>query len=87
MHLFGCLIGLLLLSVVLIMLAPMILLQIARSFFGTKAKQFKKQNQQQETQQQQTSQQKKSKPNSRQRRSKIFEQHEGEYVEFTEVKD
>ena len=78
----------------------MILMQIVRSFFGTsKRQQSNPFGQQRTSQQQNTNHQqhsadqqqaeyaKRAKPNSRQRRSKIFEKGEGEYVDFTEIKD
>lgn len=99
MHLLGCLFGLLIVVVVIILLAPMILMQIVRSFFGTSGRQKSRPfgqggfSQQKENTQQQSSDNnqsenvRRSKPNSRQRRSKIFEKGEGEYVDFTEVKE
>lgn len=100
MHILGCLFGLLIVIVVIILLAPMILMQIVRSFFGTSTRQKSNPFGQQRTSQQQnanhahqnagqqqTDYAKRAKPNSRQRRSKIFEKGEGEYVDFTEIKD
>ncbi|MBO5703686.1 MAG: DUF4834 family protein [Bacteroidaceae bacterium] len=89
MHIFGCLIMLGLLAFVFILIAPMILLNFIRKTFGIGTKNKKQHTQQQDnTQKDNTAHtQRKSKPNSRQRRAKIFEKHEGEYVDFTEVKE
>ena len=87
MHILGCFTLLLFLVVVLLMLAPVILLNIVRRLFGVNKKNpfDNRSRTQQETAQQQnyaSSSQRKQK-----RKGKIFNSGEGEYVDFEEVKD
>lgn len=80
---------LVLLVLVFILIAPMILLNLVRNFFG-----MGKTNSKQNTSQQDRSgtnnsanTNRNSNTNRRQRNTKIFEKNEGEYVDFTEVKE
>ena len=86
MHILGCFTLLLFLGVVLLMLAPVILLNVVRRLFGVNKKNpsDNRSRTQQETRQQNyaSSSQRKQK-----RKGKIFNSGEGEYVDFEEVKD
>ena len=88
MHILGCFTLLLFLVVILLMLAPVVLLNLVRSLFGAKQKtasnKWGGKNQDFQQQQKQTPSTSQRKPKNG---KKIFEQGEGEYVEFEEIKD
>lgn len=87
MHILGCFTLLLFLVVVLLMLAPVILLNIVRKLFGTKQKpsSHKWERTQQGTYQQQGHAS--SSSHKRKKGKKFFNQGEGEYVDFEEIKE
>ncbi len=98
MHIIGCFTLLLFLVVVLLMLAPVILLNFVRRFLGGKSNKTSQQwrsagnDSHQYHQQHQQSREGRSHAKSAHSRkhrkgTKIFQQNEGEYVEFEEVKE
>ena len=86
MHIIGCAALGLILVFILILLAPMILLNLIRSLFG-----FKPQNQWGSTSHNSHESQEQNHTSSTQQKrkdnKKIFERTEGEYVDFEEIKD
>ena len=88
MHILGCFTLLLILVVMLLMLAPVVLLNLVRRLFGTKQKHASNKwgNNSQQSQHQQHSQTSSARQ-KRKENKKIFERNEGEYVDFEEVKD
>jgi Sec-independent protein translocase protein TatA len=86
MHIIGCAALGLILVFILILLAPMILLNLIRSLFGFKTKNqwgasSNKSHEKQGNEYTSSTQQK------RKDNKKIFERNEGEYVDFEEIKD
>ena len=86
MHIIGCAALGLILVFILILLAPMILLNLIRSIFGFKTKNqwgSTSHNSHESQEQNHTS----STQQKRKDNKKIFERNEGEYVDFEEIKD